>query len=185
MLFGHLAVSTLQHRYLKADLVPVVVAGIFPDVVDKTLCQILHLTSNGRTLGHTLVGLGLSTVVVRLIWGRRTAWSWALGCVGHLLGDSGGFVPWLYPFVRYDFPQHSPGLFEMLWRELRNPAAMGLELALSAWAVCALYWPRTKIRVVSYDYRYLYRKGCPAARYFATHRPDTALPQVVKLLRKP
>ena len=138
MLFGHLAVSVLQHRYLKADLVPVVVAGVSPDVVDKTLCQVLHLTPCGRMFGHTLVGLGLSALVVGLIWGRRAAWSWALGYLAHLLGDSHGFVPWLYPFVGYDFPQHAPGLFEIVCRALADPAAMALELALSAWAAWAL-----------------------------------------------
>jgi len=74
MLFGHLAISALQHRYLKADLVPVVVAGVLPDVVDKTLCQVLHLTPSGRMFGHTLAGLGLSALCV-------TPAGWSRGCI--------------------------------------------------------------------------------------------------------
>ena len=89
MLAGHLGVSVLAHRYLKADLVPVVVAGVIPDVVDKALCQGLHLLPNGRMWGHTLLGLAVSTVLVRLLWGRQTAWSWAVGYLGHLVADLG------------------------------------------------------------------------------------------------
>jgi hypothetical protein len=137
MLFGHLAISLLQHRYLKADLAPVVAGGIFPDVVDKTLCQVLHVTPSGRMFGHTLAGLAVSTAVVGLLGGRRRAWSWALGYLGHLLGDVGGFIPWLYPLVPYDFSAGSPGLLEILRCALKDPARMGLELALSAWAVGA------------------------------------------------
>ena len=147
MLFGHVAISVLQHHYLKTDLAPTVAGGVFPDVVDKTLCQVLHLTPSGRMFGHTLAGLALSAVVVGLIWGRRAVWSWTLGYLGHLLGDMGRLVPWLYPFVQYDFPPPAPGLLEILRQALSNPAAMGLELALSAWAVCALCWPLVKIRL--------------------------------------
>jgi hypothetical protein len=137
MLFGHLAVSILQHRYLKADLAPVVAGGIFPDVVDKTLCQVLHLTPSGRMFGHTLVGLILSTAVVGSVGGRQVARSWALGYLGHLLGDVAGFVPWLYPFARYDFPPSPPGLIEILRHALANPDSMRLDVALSVWAICA------------------------------------------------
>jgi hypothetical protein len=137
MLLGHLAISVLQHRYLKSDLVPVVAGGIFPDVLDKTLCQILHLTPNGRLFGHTLVGLAASTLVVGLLGGRRAAWSWALGYGGHLLGDVGGFLPWLYPLVQYDFSKSSPGLLDILRHAVESPGRLGLELALSAWAVGA------------------------------------------------
>lgn len=139
MLFGHLAVSALQHHYLKADLAPAVVAGFFPDLVDKTLCRVLHLTPGGRTLGHTLAAMGLSTTVVRLLWGRRAAWSWELGYLGHLIGDVGGFIPWLYPLVAYDFPRRSFSLWEIARQALTNPSVIGPELALSAWAAYA-WW---------------------------------------------
>ena len=144
MLFGHVTVSLLEHRYLNADLVPVLVAGVFPDVVDKTLCQALHLTPSGRMFGHTLVGLALSAAVVRLIWGRQAGWSWALGYLAHLLGDMGGFVPWLYPFLAYGFPQHYRGLLEILLQALGNPVSIGLDLIFSAWAIGALCWSRGK-----------------------------------------
>ena len=137
MLFGHLAVSFLLHRYTGTDLAPTVAGGLFPDVLDKTLCQVLHLTPSGRMYGHTLLSLGLSTMAVRAIWGRRAARAWALGYVGHLLGDLGGPIPWLYPFVSYDFSRLSPSLQEIVRQALERPREMTLEGTLFLWSVCA------------------------------------------------
>jgi hypothetical protein len=137
MLFGHLAVSALLHHYSKADLTTVMVAGIFPDAVDKTLCRVLHLTPNGRMYGHTLLSLGLSTAIVGLFRGRHIAWSWALGYFGHLVSDSHGFVPWLYPFVTSDFTKPTPSFGFLLW-QLMDPKRIGIELALSVWAAHTL-----------------------------------------------
>lgn len=139
MLFGHLAVSALLHRYLKADLTPVVAGGVFPDVVDKPQCHIFHLTPNGRRVGHTLLGLALSTLVMGVIRGRRTAWSWAAGYLGHLLCDTGNLVPWLYPIVVYDFSRSSFSLLRILRRMVTRPNP--LELMLSVWAIYALSRP--------------------------------------------
>ncbi len=93
MLFGHLAVSALQHHYLDVDLAPTIAGGIFPDLVDKSLCQLLRITPHGRLFSHTLTGLGLSTALVGLLWGRRPARGWAWGYLGHLLGDAREGVP--------------------------------------------------------------------------------------------
>jgi hypothetical protein len=136
MLFGHLALSVLEHRYLKAELAPVMIGGVFPDLVDKTLCHVVGVVPSGRTVAHTLLGLGLSTLLVGLVRGRRTAWSWALGYLGHLLGDFNGPVPWLFPFVPYDFPP-AIGLTETIKRLLSEPARAAPDLLLSAWAVGA------------------------------------------------
>jgi hypothetical protein len=135
MLFGHLAISILEHRYLKVDLAPAIAGGVFPDVLDKTLCQVLRLTPSGRMFGHTLLALGVSTVVVGVMRGRRTGRSWAMGYLAHLMADASGFVPWLYPFVQHDFSQSEPGLLGILSLWLTDPVRMGMELALSAWAV--------------------------------------------------
>lgn len=138
MILGHLAVSALLHRYLKFDLTPTVAGGLFPDAVDKTLCQVLHLTPSGRMLGHTLASLALSTAVVRGLWGRRAGRGWAAGYLGHLVADLPGSVPWLYPFASYEFPERPPGLWEIVRRVLSNPLRIGLEVALSVWAIGAL-----------------------------------------------
>jgi hypothetical protein len=138
MILGHVAVSTLLHHYLKADLAPVMAGGMFPDLVDKTLCQVLHLTPSGRMYAHTLLGLGLSTAVVGAVWGARQARSWCLGYGAHLVADAGGPVPWLYPFRGYDFSRLSPTLGEILRHALADPAEMGLELSLLLWALFAV-----------------------------------------------
>lgn len=137
MLFGHVAVSALAHRYLKVEFAPVMVAAVAPDVVDKTLCQVLHVFDSGRMLGHTLLGLAVSTLLVRVIWGRAAALGWSVGYLGHLVADLGGDVPWLFPFAPYDV-EPSGGLWEILLRKLRNPSEMVFEAALTIWAVVAL-----------------------------------------------
>ena len=153
MLFGHLAVSALQHRYLKADLVPVVMAGIFPDVLDKSMCYVLHVAPSGRAWGHTLLGLGLSTLVVSLVWGRRFGYSWGMGYIGHLLGDIGGALPWFYPFRSYEFPPPSPSLWVIIRRLFANRPALLFELALTVWAIGTLVskpkrcWPQETVKV--------------------------------------
>ena len=137
MIFGHLAISALAHRYLDADLAPVMIAGLAPDLVDKTACQILQATPSGRMWGHTLVGLVLSTLLIALLGGKCAARSWALGYLGHLLGDLNSSVPWFYPFVSYDFTP-SPSLWRVLHNLLRDPLSLSLEIALTVWAILAL-----------------------------------------------
>jgi hypothetical protein len=138
VILGHLAISALLHRYLDLDLEPVMAAGVFPDVTDKLLCQVLHITPSGRMYGHTLLSVALTTLLVHQMWGTRTARAWAAGYLGHLVGDMGGFVPWLYPFRKYEFKEAEPGLFDILLRAMRNPLRVTLESALLVWAVWAL-----------------------------------------------
>ena len=58
-----------------------------------------------------------------------------MGYLAHLMADADGFVPWLYPFVQYDFSQSEPGVMGILRLLLTDPIKMSTELALSAWAV--------------------------------------------------
>jgi hypothetical protein len=141
MILGHIALSALLHRYAKADLVPVMAGGLFPDVVDKTLCQVLRLAPSGRIYAHTLLGAGISTLLVRIVWGRRAAGSWLLGYLAHLVADTGGPVPWFYPFVQYDFTGMAPTISDILLRALRDRKALSVESALLVWAVIALLQP--------------------------------------------
>jgi len=113
-------------------------AGVFPDVTDKLLCQVLHITPSGRMYGHTLLSAALTTLLVRKVWGARAAWAWLLGYVGHLVGDMAGFVPWLYPFRDYDFEGGDIGLFSVMRRVIHSPVDVSVELTLLVWAVCAL-----------------------------------------------
>lgn len=138
MILGHLAVSALLHCYLDVDLGPAVTAGVFPDVTDKLLCQVLHITPSGRMYGHTLLAVALTTLGVRQNWGERAARAWAAGYLGHLAADMDGFVPWLYPFRRYDFEGRDIGLFGVVMRAMRHPFQVGIEIALLVWAAWAL-----------------------------------------------
>jgi hypothetical protein len=138
MIFGHLAVSALLHHYMDADLETVVAGGIFPDVVDKTLCQVLRVTPSGRMYAHTLLSVALSTIAVSLVWGRQRARAWALGYLGHLAADGGGWLPLLYPFREYEFVGREPGLFQIIQNALQRKVDMGIELILVVWAACVL-----------------------------------------------
>lgn len=138
MIFGHLAVSALLHHYLDVDLDTVVAGGIFPDVVDKTLCQVLRVTPSGRMYAHTLLSVAFSTAVVSLVWGRQKARVWALGYLAHLAADMGGRLPLFYPFQKYEFVGEEPGLFQIIQYALHRKVDMGIELILVVWAACVL-----------------------------------------------
>jgi hypothetical protein len=136
MLFGHLAVSALEYRYAKAELVPVMAAAVAPDLIDKIAHYVLGISSFGRLWGHTLIAAFLSTFIVFLLFGRRSAASWGLGYLSHLVCDIGGVVPWLYPFVSYNFPE-AEAFHTTLWMSLTRPGIL-LEVALVIWAYIAL-----------------------------------------------
>lgn len=136
MLLGHLGVSVVLHHYGRADLMPVLLGGVCPDVVDKSLCQLLKLTISGRTYAHTLPALGVTTIGVGLLLGPATARAWFLGYAGHLLADSGGYVPWLFPFRRYVFTPSETDFESLLRRILKQTAP--LEKLFLLWAAAIL-----------------------------------------------
>jgi hypothetical protein len=88
--------------------------------------------------GHTLLSVALTTLLVWQVWGARAARAWALGYLGHLLADARGFVPWLYPFRRYEFEEGEPGILDIMLRAVRDPVRISIESALLIWAVAAL-----------------------------------------------
>ncbi len=138
MIFGHVAVSALAYRYLKADFVPVMAAAVVPDIVDKVAHYMLHQGAGSRWMGHTLIGVAVSTLVIAAIWGKRPAQSWALGYLLHLVGEFGGVVPYLFPLVQYTFP-YDYSFTETLSLSLTNLPRMALEVCLCLWAAVALF----------------------------------------------
>lgn len=138
MIFGHVAVSTLAYRYLKADFVLVMAAAVVPDVVDKVAHYVFDQGAGSRWMGHTLVGVAVSTALIALVWGKRLGLSWALGYLLHLVGEFGGVVPYLYPFVQYEFP-YDYGFAETLSLSFTNLPRMALEMGLCLWAGLALF----------------------------------------------
>lgn len=137
MLVGHIAIAVLEHHYLDVEFVPTMAGTFFPDVMDKALCHVLKLTPSGRMYAHTLLSVVVSTGIVRFVAGRETARAWIWGYVGHLLADSGGFIPILYPFRSYAFTP-SPDLREILERFIENRREVIFEVILLVWALLVL-----------------------------------------------
>ncbi len=134
MIVGHIALSMLGHRYLRTEPLPTLAGGLFPDILDKTLCQVLHVTPSGRMWGHALISVLLSTALIRALAGHKAASSWALGYVGHLLADARGTLPLWHPFTRYEFAP-SPSFGEIFHRFLSDRNSVLLEIALLVLAV--------------------------------------------------
>ena len=106
---GHLAVGLASHRLLtlanpdKAiPLRPLLLASLFPDVVDKSLGYVFHVMPNGRHYAHNIFALIVLWLAVTLVWGKQVGLAWLVGYWGHLLGD-GRKVPWLFPLKSYKF----------------------------------------------------------------------------------
>ena len=125
---GHVACAVLCRRYLRCDLRLALAASLLPDVIDKLLYHVLHITPNSRLPMHTLLAWLASTALVAFIawlvgkgwglggrgWGSAIAPNpytlylvpWFLAYGLHLLCDSplaGGDVPFLWPWRAYDF----------------------------------------------------------------------------------
>jgi hypothetical protein len=105
---GHLAIGLAQHQLpplarRKRTLIPLLIASLFPDLVDKTIGYGLHLMPNGRHYAHNIFSLAGTTLLVMGLGGRRVGLAWGLGYLGHLLADYYGSVPWLFPLQGYDF----------------------------------------------------------------------------------
>ncbi len=90
-------------RASKRLLIPLLLASLFPDMVDKTIGYVLHAMPNGRHYAHNLFSLVGLSLLVALIWGKATGYAWFSGYLGHLLADSDRLVPWFFPLKKYPF----------------------------------------------------------------------------------
>jgi len=118
---------------LKAELAVTGFCFLLPDLLDKPLWMLG--ISCGRFVGHTLLFVFLVAFVFSLR--KRTYGLFALvGGMLHLLSDVGWFIPWLYPFVKYDFPQLE------FWDAFRwyEVAGLFMELAFVTLAMSLLLW---------------------------------------------
>lgn len=107
---GHLAVALAQSRLppfraSKRLLFALLLASLFPDIMDKTIGYVLHAMPNGRHYAHNIFSLMGLSLLVTLIWGKTAGYAWFNGYLGHLLADSDGCVPWLFPLKKYPFPK--------------------------------------------------------------------------------
>ena len=99
-------------RYV--SLYALLLGSIGPDIIDKAIS--LPITGNGRYIGHSLLfDIAISMIVLALFWKNRRIWiGFIIGWQTHMILDAGGFMPWLFPFVNYDFPERTLSFLEML-----------------------------------------------------------------------
>lgn len=111
---GHLAIDLIlvssANRMIGKNIIPMwpaLIAAILPDIVDKVVTDYLHWMPFGRNYLHNLtavfVGMGF-------LWLLSRRWeigvSWAIGLMGHLIGDF-VFIPWLWPWFDYSWPNET------------------------------------------------------------------------------
>ncbi len=89
-------------QMLRPEMAAAVFAFLLPDLIDKPLWM-MGAISDGRYIGHTLL---LTSLVAILFALKKRVYGLVAVCAGmaHLLLDTRGFVPWLFPFKSYDFP---------------------------------------------------------------------------------
>ncbi len=89
------------------------IAIFLPDIVDKIFSQLtLH---SGRAVGHTLFFLAVVSIMTfALTENKKLTRTIFLGDLFHLILDSGGYVPWLWPFLPLLFPKSEPWTIEKL-----------------------------------------------------------------------
>lgn len=129
---GHMGVPLPLAHLLKLNLAVTGLCALLPDLVDKPL-YLLGVTSCSRYAGHTVLFV-LLVAAAFCLRSRLLGLSALFGGILHLLLDSGYFVPWFYPFARYDFPESNVGVSEYLHR-LLTFSFWSLELVLVA-SVC-------------------------------------------------
>ena len=134
---------------LKLNLWVVAASSLLPDLVDKPL-YLLGI-GDGRYVGHTLLFVFLVAAAVSLK-NKLYGLSVLFGAMLHLLMDSGGSVPWLYPFVNYTFtvnfdpggiPDRLSTLFDILegsWHGSFDLATELVGLTVVLGLLCYLFW---------------------------------------------
>jgi hypothetical protein len=110
--FGHLG-FTLAFFHSSSSLREKINTGalllgaLLPDIIDKSFGQFVF--QHGRFIGHSIVIgsiLCFTTGILLKFLNKDShiAVSLLCGWSAHLIEDSGGFLPLLYPLVQYNFP---------------------------------------------------------------------------------
>lgn len=99
-------------RYV--SLYALLLGSLGPDIIDKAIS--LPITGNGRYIGHSLLfDIVISLIVLAVFWKNKRIWiGFIVGWQMHIILDIGGFMPWLFPFVNYEFPERALSFWEML-----------------------------------------------------------------------
>lgn len=100
---GHIGITVFLASLLSLSPLYAISVVLIPDIIDKPL-NILGLAPFSRYIGHTLfLGFLLSSIVFLFTRKKIISLSILFGYYIHLLEDT-GFIPWFFPFIRYDFP---------------------------------------------------------------------------------
>ncbi|MBY9000834.1 MAG: metal-dependent hydrolase [Candidatus Heimdallarchaeota archaeon] len=80
------------------------IGSLGPDIIDKAIS--FPITGHGRYIAHSILfALGIFIAIMALFRKNKRIWiGFIVGWLMHLILDVGGFMPWLFPFVSYDFP---------------------------------------------------------------------------------
>jgi hypothetical protein len=105
---GHLAIALAQSRLppfraSRRRLFLLLLASLFPDLVDKTIGYVFQAMPNGRHYAHNLFSLLGLSLLVTLVGGKAAGYAWFSGYLGHLLADNIQRVPWFFPLKKYRF----------------------------------------------------------------------------------
>jgi hypothetical protein len=116
MTIGHWACAYLTHRtaFRGESLALLVVAGYFPDLLDKALNIFLGLS--GRNVGHSLSGFACLILLTWLLFpiiGLERRSVWPVGCMwaAHVITDQVDWVVLFWPFMG---PLGSAGRYHFL-----------------------------------------------------------------------
>lgn len=137
---GHLAIALVQSRLppfraSKRLLFLLLLASLFPDIVDKTIGYVFQAMPNGRHFAHNVFSLLGLSLLVGLIGGKTAGWAWFSGYLGHLAADSTRRVPWFFPLKKYSFKKgrlsFQPG--QMLREAIFLAAVLLLNYVILPW----------------------------------------------------
>ena len=99
---GHITFTLLVGTRLNLSAGFLILGVLLPDLVDKSLVIFFGI-GGGRYIAHTLTFAALAGILA-LLHSRKAALAVSFGVFAHLVEDSYSFIPWLYPFLDYDFP---------------------------------------------------------------------------------
>jgi hypothetical protein len=106
--------ATIHWGIRYVSLYALLLGSLGPDIIDKAIS--LPITGYGRYVGHSLLfNIVISLGVLAIFWKNKRIWiGFIVGWQMHIVLDLGGFIPWLFPFVKYDFQERVLSFWEML-----------------------------------------------------------------------
>ncbi len=107
-------IDTVHWGIRYVSLYALLLGSLGPDIIDKAIS--LPITGYGRYVAHSIFfDVVISLIVLAVFWKNKRIWiGFIVGWQMHIILDTGGFMPWLFPFVNYEFPERALSFWEML-----------------------------------------------------------------------